>query len=55
MAPAWHACTMHQPWDLNRALVAEESLLYVSHPGAGTGTLKLGTSLPYTGCVPEKE
>ena len=38
---------MHKPWDLDGALVTKEPLVNVSHPGAGTGTLKLGTSLPF--------
>ena len=36
---------MRKPWNLNRALVTKEPLVNVSHPGAGTGTLKPVTSL----------
>ena len=46
--PCLHiTCNMHTPWDLQGALVAKEALLNVSHPGAGNGTLKLGTSLSF--------
>ena len=29
----------NKPWDLDRALVTEEPLLHISHPGASTGTM----------------